>query len=323
MKNTLYIIVPCYNEETGLSNSAARLKDKLASLAAAGKASEKSRIVLVDDGSADATWRVIEELCAGSEVFCGIKLAANSGHQNALMAGLEFSRGRADLTISVDADLQDDIDAMDAMTDQYLAGSDIVCGVRRDRSSDSFLKRVTAEGYYRLMRALGAKIIFNHADYHLLSAAAVERLCSFSERGLFLRGLVPMLSGKLGTVEYVRTGRQYGKSQYSPVRMMTLAMDGLTSLSLKPLFLMLCAGAAAASAAFLALIVFLILSICGMKSGPFWLLFSSVWFIGGVLLAAVGLAGEYAGKALTEAKARPRHFIETVINDGGCEHDND
>jgi len=315
MNTTLYIIVPCFNEEAGLEKNAARLKDKLASLAEAGKVSEKSRIVLVDDGSSDSTWRVISSLCSASEVFCGVKLAANTGHQNALMAGLMFSRGRADATISIDADLQDDLDAMDAMLDLCRDGSEIVCGVRCDRSSDSFLKRATAEGYYRLLRALGANVLFNHADYRLLSAAALERLAAFSERGLFLRGLVPMLSGKIGTVQYVRTERQYGESRYTPFKMLSLAMDGVTSLSTRPLFFMLCAGAAAAIAAFIAMIVFLILSICGMETGLFWLLFSSVWLIGGVLLAALGLVGEYAGKALAEAKARPRYFIETVIND--------
>lgn len=315
MKNSVYIIVPCYNEEECLPDSAKRLEAKLEELIKCGLASEKSRIVFVDDGSADATWDIICRLHDASPLFCGIKLTANAGHQNAVMAGLLYSRGRADAAISIDADLQDDINAMDDMLDAFRNGFDIVYGVRTDRTSDSFLKRFTAESYYKTIRLLGGKIVYNHADYRLLSARAVSQLSKFPERGLFLRGLVPMLGLKACCVGYARSERTLGESKYTPFKMLTLAMDGITSLTTKPLFVLMCTGALIALLSAVSLIVFIVASVCGMASGPFWMLFSSVWLFGGALLAAVGLAGEYAGKALMETKARPRFFVDLVLDD--------
>ena len=314
MNNTLFIIVPCYNEEECLRESAAVLLEKLLSLISRSKASDKSRIVFVDDGSRDSTWDIITALQSENELYAGIKLAANAGHQNAVMAGLMYSRGRADMTISIDADMQDDPSAIDVMVDRFHDGFDIVFGVRSNRDSDSFFKRFTAEFYYKIVNKLGGKIVFNHADYRLMSARAVSELCKFPERGLFLRGLVPMLGLKTCEVEYVRKVRMQGESKYTPMKMLTLASDGVTSLTTKPLLLILGAGIALSCIALLMLIVFAVGALFGMKNGVLWIIFASVWLACGILLTAVGTVGEYVGKTLIEAKARPRFFVESILD---------
>ena len=233
--DSLYIVVPCYNEEEVLPASSARLKDKLAALIAAGKVSPASRILLVDDGSRDRTWALIAGLHeADPAVFDGVKLSRNRGHQNAVVAGLVTAVRYADLTITIDADLQDDVDAIDAMVDQYLAGAPIVCGVRNDRTSDSFLKRTTAQGYYGLMNLLGAKLVYNHADFRLLSREAVERLLCYGTEDLFLRGLITRLGLPLATVSYARLPRMAGESKYTVKKMLQLAMRGFGCGRLKP-----------------------------------------------------------------------------------------
>lgn len=315
MKNTLFIIVPCYNEEDCLRDSASLLLEKLRELIELGKASQKSRIVFVDDGSSDKTWSIIEELNTESPLYIGIKLAANAGHQNAVMAGLLYSRGRADMTVSIDADLQDDPEAIEVMADRFFEGYDIVYGVRTNRESDSFIKRFTAESFYKIIKILGGRIVFNHADYRLMSSRAVAELSKFTERGLFLRGLMPMLGLKTCEVGYVRAERKKGESKYTPMKMLKLASDGITSLTTKPLLIVLGTGIALSLVSLISSVILLIAMAAGLKNGAFWLLFSSVWLIGGLLLSAIGLVGEYVGKTLTETKARPRFFVEKVLDE--------
>ena len=233
--NTLYIVVPCYNEEEVLPETARRLGDKLRGLMAAGKIGPDSRILFVNDGSRDGTWAVIQRLHREDGLFCGADLSRNRGHQNALLAGLMTAKDKADLVISMDADLQDDVDAADAMVDKYLDGVDIVYGVRSSRKKDSFFKRTTAEAFYRMMDLLGAETVFNHADYRLMSRRALDGLARFTEVNLFLRGIVPMIGYRTDTVEYERGERFAGESKYPLKKMLAFALEGVTSLSVRPL----------------------------------------------------------------------------------------
>ena len=233
--NTLYIVVPCYNEEEVLPETARRLGDKLKSLMNAGKISPQSRVLFVNDGSKDKTWEIITRLHGENSLLCGADLSRNRGHQNALLAGLMTAKDRADMVISMDADLQDDVDAADAMVDKYLAGADIVYGVRSSRKTDTFFKRTTAEAFYRMMDLLGAETVFNHADYRLMSKRALEGLAQFQEVNLFLRGIVPMIGYPTDTVEYERGERFAGESKYPLKKMLSFALEGVTSLSVKPL----------------------------------------------------------------------------------------
>ena len=235
MGDILYIVVPRYNEEEVLPETARRLKEKMEHLIAAGRISEESRVLFVNDGSRDKTWSMIEGLHRADRRFSGVNLTRNRGHQNALLAGLMTAKDRADMVISMDADLQDDIDAVDAMVEQYYAGCDIVYGVRSSREKDTFFKRFTAEGFYRVMNFLGAETVFNHADYRLMSKRALEGLAQFKEVNLFLRGIVPMIGYTTGTVEYERGERFAGESKYPLKKMLSFAMEGITSLSTKPI----------------------------------------------------------------------------------------
>ena len=235
MNNTLYIVVPCYNEQEVLPETSKRLKAKLEQLITAGKISEKSRVLFVNDGSKDRTWEIISALHQQSPLFCGVDLTRNRGHQNALLAGLMTAKDKADAVISMDADLQDDVEAVDQMVDKFLEGVDIVYGVRSSRKKDSFFKRTTAEGFYRVMNALGAETVFNHADYRLMSKRALEGLEQFREVNLFLRGIVPMIGYRTDVVEYERGERFAGESKYPLKKMLSFAMEGVTSLSVKPL----------------------------------------------------------------------------------------
>ncbi|MDR0861351.1 MAG: glycosyltransferase [Oscillospiraceae bacterium] len=308
--NTLYIVIPCYNEEEALPKTAEVVLTKLRALEGAGRVSPQSRIMLVDDGSRDRTWETIAGLCDGSEYFAGVKLSRNRGHQNALLAGLMTARNHADLTISMDADLQDDIDAIDKMVEHYLAGADVVYGVRSKRAEDTFFKRMTAEGYYKVLAKLGCQVVFNHADYRLLSRRALDALAEYGEQSLFLRGIVPMLGYKTATVEYERHARELGESKYPLSKMLSLAADGVMGLSLKPVRYVLTAG-------LITLLLsgaFLVFALLGLIWGyPFlgWkLIVFSIWFVGGLLLTSLGVVGEYAGRAYMESKHRPRYFIE-------------
>ncbi len=315
MNNTLYIVVPCYNEQEVLPETSRRLRAKLEQLMAAGKISRDSRVLFVNDGSKDDTWAIISRLHGECPLFCGVDLSRNRGHQNALLAGLMTAKDRADMVISMDADLQDDVDAVDAMVDKYLDGCDIVYGVRSSRKKDTFFKRFTAEGFYRLMNKLGAETVFNHADYRLMSRRALEGLAQFREVNLFLRGIVPMIGYRTDTVEYERGERFAGESKYPLKKMLAFAMEGITSLSVKPLRIITALGCGV----FLVSVVMIIYNIirwaCGATVAGWASLSCSVWFLGGLILLCLGVVGEYVGKLYLESKDRPRYIIREVLED--------
>ncbi|MDY5221674.1 MAG: glycosyltransferase family 2 protein [Eubacteriales bacterium] len=314
-EKTLYVVVPCYKEEEVLPETAKRLKAKLTALIAQGKISPRSRILFVNDGSKDRTWPIIEELHARDRIFSGVNLSRNRGHQNALLAGLMTAVQHADLMVSMDADLQDDIDAMDKMIDAYHEGYDVVYGVRASRKTDSFFKRFTAESFYKLMRAMGVDIVFNHADYRLMSRRAVEGLADFREVNLFLRGIVPQIGYAWTTVEYDRAKRFAGESKYPLKKMLSFAFDGITSFSVKPMRLILVLGAVIFVLSLLMLLWALVEWVSGKTVSGWASLICSIWMIGGIQLLALGVIGEYIGKVYSETKARPRYIIERVLND--------
>ena len=315
MSDTLYIVVPCYNEEAVLPETARRLGEKLGELTASGKISDQSRVLFVNDGSGDATWSIIAGLHRADPRFSGVDLSRNRGHQNALLAGLMTARDRADMVISMDADLQDDINAVDAMVDKYYEGCDIVYGVRSAREKDTFFKRFTAEGFYRLMAFLGAETVFNHADYRLMSRRALEGLAQFREVNLFLRGIVPMIGYITGYVSYGRGERFAGESKYPLKKMLSFAMEGITSLSTKPIRYITLLG----FLVFLVSIAMLIYSVVRWANGATVLgwasVICSVWAIGGLILLSLGIIGEYVGKIYLETKGRPRFLIREVLEE--------
>jgi len=316
-ENILYIVVPCYNEEEVLPETSRRLKEKVESLVAAGKIDPASRILFVNDGSRDRTWALISELHKQNGIFSGVDLTRNRGHQNALLAGLMTAKDRADMVISMDADLQDDIGAVDEMVEKYLDGFDIVYGVRSSREKDTFFKRFTAEGFYRVMSALGAETVFNHADYRLMSKRALEGLAEFKEVNLFLRGIVPMVGYRTDVVEYERGERFAGESKYPLKKMLAFAMEGITSLSTKPIRFITLLG----FVVFLVSLLMLIYSVVQWALGGTVLgwasLICSVWAIGGLILLSLGVIGEYVGKIYLETKARPRFLIREVLDREG------
>ena len=315
MNNTLYIVVPCYNEEEVLPETSKRLRAKLEQLMAEEKISPHSRILFVNDGSKDKTWELISQLHHDCPLFCGVDLSRNRGHQNALLAGLMTAKDRADMVISMDADLQDDIGAVDEMVDKYLDGVDIVYGVRSSRKTDTFFKRFTAEGFYRLMNAMGAESVFNHADYRLMSKRALEGLAQFKEVNLFLRGIVPMIGYRSDVVEYERGERFAGESKYPLKKMLSFALEGITSLSVKPLRLITGLG----FLIFVVSIIMIIYNIVRWAAGatvPGWASLScSVWLMGGLILLSLGVVGEYVGKIYMESKERPRFIIREVLEE--------
>lgn len=315
MADILYIVVPCYNEEEVLPETSRRLKEKLENLMAAGKISPDSRVLFVNDGSRDKTWEIISQLHQQCSLFSGADLTRNRGHQNALLAGLMTAKERCDMAISMDADLQDDIDAVDAMVEEYYAGCDIVYGVRSSRKKDTFFKRFTAEGFYKLMNAMGAETVFNHADYRLMSKRALEGLAQFKEVNLFLRGIVPMIGYRTGTVTYERGERFAGESKYPLKKMLSFAMEGITSLSVKPIRMITGLG----FLVFFISIAMLIYSIVRWAMGETILgwasLICSVWAIGGLILLSLGVIGEYIGKIYLETKERPRFLLREVLED--------
>ncbi len=313
--NILYIVVPCYNEEAVLPETAKRLRAKLRALVKAGTVSPKSRILFVNDGSKDATWEIVSRLHQVDPIFCGADLSRNRGHQNALLAGLMTAKDRADLVISMDADLQDDVEAVDAMVEKYMAGADVVYGVRSSRKKDSFFKRFTAESFYRLMDALGAETVFNHADYRLMSKRALEGLAEFKEVNLFLRGIVPMVGFRSDTVEYERGERFAGESKYPLKKMLSFAMEGVTSLSVKPIRMITALGFLVFLIS-LGMIVYNIVRWATGNTVAGWASLScSVWLIGGLILLSLGVVGEYIGKIYLEAKGRPRFLIRELLTD--------
>ena len=314
MADTLYIVVPCYNEEEVLPETSRRLKEKLEALISAGTISEESRVLFVNDGSRDRTWSLIEGLHRSDQRFSGVNLTRNRGHQNALLAGLMTARDKADMVISMDADLQDDIDAVDAMVEKYYGGCDIVYGVRSSREKDTFFKRFTAEGFYRLMNFLGAETVFNHADYRLMSRRALEGLSQFKEVNLFLRGIVPMIGYTTGTVEYERGERFAGESKYPLKKMLSFAMEGITSLSTKPIRYITALGFLVFAVSLAMLIYSIVRWAMGATILGWASLICSIWAIGGLILLALGVIGEYIGKIYLETKERPRFLIREVLD---------
>ena len=310
----LYIVVPCYNEEEVLPETSKRLKEKRKALIEAGVIGEKSRILFVDDGSKDKTWLLIQEFCANDTCFSGLKLAHNRGHQNALLAGLMTAKEYADIVISMDADLQDDIEAMDAFIEKYHAGNDIVYGVRSSRKKDSFFKRSTALAYYRFLQKMGVDIIYNHADYRLMSRRALEALADFKEVNLFLRGIVPLIGFQTAVVEYERSSRFAGESKYPLKKMLSFAIDGITSFSIKPIRMITALGFLIFAFSLIMLIYSIVIKITGHADSGWASLICSIWMIGGIQLLSVGIIGEYIGKIYNETKARPRYIIEEFIN---------
>ncbi len=314
METVLYIVIPCYNEEEAVPKTAAAVSERLRGLIGCGKISPLSRVLFVDDGSEDSTWSRIEALHRQSEVFSGVKLSRNRGHQNALLAGLMTAREKADAVISIDADLQDDTEVIDLMTERFLDGCDVVYGVRSSRDRDGFFKRFTAEGYYRMLRSMGADIVFNHADCRLLSKRALEGLSEFHEVNLFLRGIVPMLGFKTGTVFYDRAERVAGRSKYSLKKMMSLATDGITSLSTRPLGLITGAGVFFLAVTAVLFVFMLIRNFCGYPILGWRIVLLAILLMGSLILIAVGTLGAYVGRTYLETKRRPRYLIEKILD---------
>lgn len=313
--NTLYIVVPCYKEQEVLPETGKRLREKVLALRAQGKISEKSRVMFVNDGSSDDTWPIIRRLHEQEpDIFSGVNLSRNRGHQNALLAGLLTAANYADMIISMDADLQDDINAVDAMVDHYHEGYEVVYGVRSKRDTDTFFKRFTAEGFYKVMKALGVDIVFNHADYRLMSRRAVEGLAQFGEVNLFLRGIVPQIGYRWTTVTYERAERFAGESKYPLKKMLAFAADGITSFSVKPIRMVFSLGVVVFLVSLVMLLYALIAKLTGHTSAGWTSLMGSIWLIGGIQLLSLGVVGEYVGKIYKEAKHRPRFIIESVLN---------
>ena len=311
----LYIVVPCYKEEEVLPETSRRLKEKLQALSQAGLIAEDSRVLFVDDGSSDRTWEIIAGLHQQDATFSGVKLSRNRGHQNALLAGMEEAARHSDVIITMDADLQDDIGAVDRMLEKYREGCEIVYGVRSSRAKDTFFKRFTAHGYYRFMQMMGVDIVYDHADYRLMSRRAVEALLSFPEVNLFLRGMVPLVGFKTDTVLYERGERFAGESKYPLKKMLAFALDGITSFSVKPIRLILNLGVVIFAVSVLILLYSLIRKLCGQTVSGWTSLVCSIWALGGIQLLALGVIGEYIGKIYNETKRRPRYIIETVLDD--------
>lgn len=311
---TLAIVSPCYNEEEILPTTMQRLAELVKDMVHDNLISAKSRIVFVDDGSHDETWTLISIFSKQHENVCGVKLAANSGHQNALVAGLEAATAFADILISIDADLQDDIMVIPEMVKCYsLEGCDIVYGVRRERKTDTWFKRTTAQAFYKLMHRLGAKTVYNHADFRLMSNRAVRQLLNYGERNLFLRGIVPLIGYKTAQVEYDRIERQAGESKYPLSKMLSFAVDGITSFSIRPVRLVLSMGVIFMLIALLMLIYVLYSYFGGHAVSGWSSMFLSIWFVGGCILIGLGIVGEYIGKIYIEVKRRPRYNIDKKI----------
>ncbi len=311
----LYFVIPCYNEEAVLPETAKQLLAKLEYLIAQEKVAPVSRIVFVNDGSTDHTWDIIRQLHSQNPIFQGISLTRNEGHQNALLAGLLTVRERCDIAISMDADLQDDIDAVDAMLEKYEAGNDVVYGVRNARDQDSFFKRATAEGYYKVMKRLGAEIVFNHADYRLMSKRALAGLSAFPESNLFLRGVVPLIGYQSDVVYYARKERFAGESKYPLKKMLAFAWEGITSFSVRPIKMITRLGVLIFLASIVILIYAFIRHFTGDTTIGWTSLAASIWAIGGLQMMAIGIIGEYIGKTYMEAKHRPKYLIEIYLSD--------
>ena len=309
MAPILYIVIPCYNEQAVLPLTAPQFLQKIQELTAAGKISDDSRVLFVNDGSRDRTWEIIRELAESDPHYIGISQSRNRGHQNAVLAGLMEARDKCDITISIDCDGQDDIDAMDRMVDAYLDGCEVVYGVRSSRRTDSFFKRFTAQSFYKFLAAMGAEVVYNHADYRLISARVLKEFANFKEVNLFLRGLIPLVGFKSTTVSYSRAERLAGESHYPLKKMIALAVDGITSLSVKPLRLITGFGVFVAMLSFIGVLWALIAALCGKTVAGWASMTCIVCFVSGVQLISLGIIGEYIGKIYMETKQRPRYII--------------
>ena len=309
----LAIVVPCYKEEAVLHETHKRLSQLLDRLTTEERISPKSYILYVNDGSTDRTWEIIKEFYKNTSYACGLNLAGNVGHQNALMAGLNAVKERCDAAISIDADLQDDVNVIPEMVERYMEGNDMVYGVRRERKTDTFFKRTTALAFYRLMKTMGAKSVYNHADYRLMSSRAIQQLCRFRERNLYLRGLVPLIGYQTACVYYNRDKRFAGESKYPFKKMLNFAIDGITSFSVKPVRMIFWLGC-----------IFLLIALCVTiwtlrayflhDTVPGWSsLMISLWLVGGTILVSLGIVGEYIGKIYIEVKDRPRYNEEELL----------
>ena len=308
----LYVVLPCYNEEEVLPETSKRLLELFDSMRKENLIDSLSRIVFVDDGSKDRTWDLISSLTSEHDEIYGIKLAKNAGHQNALLAGLMTVRNSCECVISIDADLQDDIGAIPEMVKKYQEGCDVVYGVRSKRETDTFLKRTTAELFYKLMLGLGVNMVYNHADYRLMSERALNALSEFTEVNLFLRGMVPLVGYKSDTVYYERAERFAGKSKYPLKKMLSFALNAITSFSVTPIRLISALGASACIIAIIMAVYTLVQKFTGHTDSGWASIMMSIWFIGGVQLISLGLIGEYIGKMYKEVKHRPRYIIEEV-----------
>ena len=305
----LYIVIPCYNEEAVLPITAPMFLQKITDLTAAGKISPESRVLFVNDGSKDKTWQIITELANSDPHYIGISQSRNRGHQNAVLAGLMEAKDRCDITISIDCDGQDDINAMDAMVDAYRDGCEIVYGVRSKRDTDTFFKRFTAEGFYKLLNAMGAEVVYNHADYRLMSARALQEFAKFKEVNLYLRGMVPLVGFKSTVVTYERHERIAGESHYPLSKMLGLAFDGITSLSVKPIRFITGFGVLVAGVSFLGVVWAIIEALLGATVSGWASTTCIICFVSGVQLICLGVIGEYIGKIYMETKRRPRYII--------------
>jgi len=316
----LYLVVPCYNEQEVLPETARQLLEKISILVQKKKISPKSRILFVDDGSSDSTWEIIAQLHHENPVYQGVSLSRNEGHQNALLAGLMTAKRFCDMAISLDADLQDDIDAIDQMLEKYHDGCDVVYGVRDNRDTDSFFKKATAQGYYKTLKHLGAELVYNHADYRLMSRRALEALEQYPESNLFLRGIVPMIGYHSDVVYYARKERFAGTSKYPLKKMFSFAWEGVTSLSIKPISMITKLGLII----FLVSIGMLVYSVIrhwmGATITGWTSLAVSIWAIGGLQLFAIGIIGQYIGKVYLESKHRPKYFIAHYLSDERIDH---
>lgn len=310
----LMIVVPCYNEEEILPYSTEKLTEVIKNLIKKSKIASNSGILFVNDGSKDKTWEIIQNEYAKNPYVYGLGLAGNVGHQNALFAGLQTAVEICDFSISIDADLQDDIEVIEQMVDEYLSGADIVYGVRSERKTDTFFKRFTAQSFYRIMEMMGVKTVYNHADFRLMSARAMKQLGQYKERNFFLRGMVPLIGYKTATVTYARKERLAGESKYPLKKMLSFAWDGITSFSIKPISMIMAFGGVIVACSVIAFIYTLVSYFMGHVSPGWSSLMISIWFLGGVQLLFIGVVGQYVGKTYIESKERPRYNVEKFLN---------
>lgn len=315
MTPKLIIVIPCFNEQEVLPITSGIFLEQLNKMVAAGKISDDSRIMFVDDGSRDSTWDIIKSLAHQDKRFTGIRQSRNRGHQNAVLAGLMEAKDMCDITISIDCDGQDDVAAMEKMVDAYLAGSEVVYGVRSSREVDTFFKRFSAQTFYKLLKFFGADIVYNHADYRLISSRVLQEFAEFKEVNLFLRGMIPLVGFKSSVVEYERRERLAGRSHYSLSKMLSLAFDGITSLSTKPIKLIIALGVFVSILSFIGIIWAVVTQLCGYATEGWASMICVVCFMGGIQLISVGVLGEYIGKIYLETKQRPRYIISERTDD--------